>query len=42
MLVSAKEMVRIKQNLYLIDEKAICFVGDIREAFGEGFTKYRG
>jgi len=41
-VVSAKEMVRIKQNLYLIDEKAICFVGDIREAFGEGFTKYRG
>lgn len=41
-VVSAKEMVKIKQNLYQIDENAICFVGDIREAFGEGFTKYRG
>lgn len=41
-VVSGKEMVKIKQNLYRIDEKAICFVGDIREAFGEGFTKYRG
>lgn len=41
-VVSSKEMVKIKQNLYRIDENAICFVGDIREAFGEGFTKYRG
>ena len=41
-VVSSKEMVKIKQNLYQIDENAICFVGDIREAFGEGFTKYRG
>ena len=41
-VVSSKEMVKIKQNLYSIDENAICFVGDIREAFGEGFTKYRG
>lgn len=40
-VVSGKEMVKIKQNLYQIDENAICFVGDIREAFGEGFTKYR-
>ena len=39
-VVSGKEMVQIKQKIYQIDEKAICFVGDIREAFGEGFTKY--
>ncbi len=41
-VVSAKEMVKIKQIIYEIDGKAICFVGDIREAFGEGFTKYTG
>ena len=41
-VVSAKQMVKIKQNLYRIDENAICFIGDIREAFGEGFTKFRG
>lgn len=41
-VASAKEMVKIKQKIYQIDEKAICFVGDIREAFGEGFTKFRG
>ena len=41
-VVSAKEMVKIKQNLYQIDKNAICFVGEIREAFGEGFTKFRG
>lgn len=39
-VVSGKEMVKIKQNIYRIDENAICFVGDIREAFGEGFTKF--
>lgn len=37
--VSGKEMVKIKQKIYQIDENAICFIGDIREAFGEGFTK---
>lgn len=41
-VVSSKEMVKVKQKIYQIDEKAICFVGDIREAFGEGFTKFRG
>lgn len=41
-VVSDKEMVKIKQKVYQTDEKAICFVGDIREAFGEGFTKFRG
>lgn len=40
-VVLGKQMVQIKQKLYQIDENAICFVGDIREAFGEGFTKYR-
>lgn len=39
-VVSAKEMVNVKQKLYTIDPRAICFVGDIREAFGEGFTTY--
>lgn len=41
-VVSGKEMVKIKQKVYQTDENAICFVGDIREAFGEGFTKFRG
>lgn len=41
-VVSSKEMVKIKQMVYHMDERAICFVGDIREAFGEGFTKFRG
>lgn len=41
-VASAREMVKIKQKLYKIDENAICFMGDISEAFGEGFTKYRG
>jgi len=41
-VVSSKEIVKIKQKVYKIDERAICFIGDIREAFGEGFTKYRG
>lgn len=39
-VVYSKEMVRIKEKIYKIDKNAICFVGDIREAFGEGFTKY--
>lgn len=41
-VVSGKEMVKIKQKVYQIDENAICFIGDIMEAFGEGFTKFRG
>ncbi len=41
-VVSSRQMVKIKQKTYQIDPNAICFVGDIREAFGEGFTKYRG
>lgn len=41
-VVSAREMVKIKEKTYKIDENAICFVGDIREAFGEGFTKFIG
>ena len=35
-------MVKLKQIVYNLDENAMCFVGDIREAFGEGFTKFRG
>lgn len=41
-VVSSREMVKIKHKTYQIDPSAICFVGDIREAFGEGFTRYRG
>lgn len=41
-VVSSREMVKIKQKTYQMDPSAICFVGDIREAFGEGFTTYRG
>ncbi len=41
-VASPKEMFKIKQKVYQTDENAICFVGDIREAFGEGFTKFRG
>lgn len=41
-VVPDKEMVKIRQNLYKIDVNAFCFVGDIREAFGEGFTKFTG
>lgn len=41
-VTSSKEMVKIKQKIYQMDNNAICFVGDIREAFGEGFTKLVG
>ncbi len=41
-VVSSREMVKIKQEVYKIDSRAMCFVGDIREAFGEGFTKFEG
>ena len=39
-VVSDREMVKIKQQIYKIDKNAICFIGEIREAFGEGFTKF--
>ena len=38
--LSSKEMVNVKRKIYELDDRAICFVGDIREAYGEGFTKY--
>lgn len=41
-VVSSREMVKIKQKTYQMDPSAICFIGDIREAFGEGFTTYKG
>lgn len=41
-VASSKEMVKIKEYSYKLDEHAIIFVGDIGEAFGEGFTKNRG
>ncbi len=40
-IVSAKEVVKIKEKLYKIDQNAICFVEDVREVFGEGFTNYK-
>lgn len=40
--LSTKEMVNVKRKIYELDAHAICFVGDIREAYGEGFTKYIG
>lgn len=40
--LSPKEMVNVKRKIYQLDDRAICFVGDIREAYGEGFTKYSG
>lgn len=40
--LSSKEMVNVKRKIYELDNRAICFVGDIREAYGEGFTKYSG
>lgn len=41
-VISTKEIVEMKSQIYKIDENAICFIGDIREAFGEGFTKLEG
>ena len=38
--LSSKEMVNVKRKISEVDDRAICFVGDIREAYGEGFTKY--
>lgn len=38
--LSSKEMVNVKRKIYQLDDRAICFVGDIREAYGEGFTKF--
>lgn len=38
--LNAKEMANVKYKIYQLDDRAICFVGDIREAYGEGFTKF--
>ncbi|MBQ9232423.1 MAG: YitT family protein [Lachnospiraceae bacterium] len=38
-VASGRELVKIKQFVGLVDSKSLCFVGDISEAFGEGFTK---
>ena len=38
-VASGRELVKIKQFVSLVDSKSLCFVGDISEAFGEGFTK---
>lgn len=38
-VVSGRELVKIKQIIGRIDAKSVCFISDISEAFGEGFTK---
>ncbi len=38
-VVSGRELVKIKQMLGRIDSKSLCFISDVSEAFGEGFTK---
>ena len=38
-VVSAKEIIDLKQLVYSIDEKAFVIVADVREVLGEGFKK---
>lgn len=38
--LGSKEIVNVKRKIYELDGNAICFIGDIREAYGEGFTNY--
>ena len=38
-VVSGREVVKIKQIAGRIDSKSLCFISDVSEAFGEGFTK---
>ncbi len=38
-VVSGRELVKIKQMAGRIDSKSLCFISDVSEAFGEGFTK---
>ncbi|MBQ7707910.1 MAG: YitT family protein [Lachnospiraceae bacterium] len=38
-VVSGRELVKIKQTAGRIDSKSLCFISDVSEAFGEGFTK---
>ncbi len=38
-VVSGRELVKIKQMAGRIDPKSLCFISDVSEAFGEGFTK---
>ena len=40
-VVSGRELVKIKHFIAMNDTNSLCFVGDISEAFGEGFTKLR-
>jgi uncharacterized membrane-anchored protein YitT (DUF2179 family) len=41
-VATSKEMVKIREYCYGLDENAMIFVSDICEAFGEGFTKKQG
>ena len=41
-VASSRQMVKIMKKIYNTDPFAICFVADVGEAFGEGFTKFRG
>lgn len=38
-VISAKELVELKQLVYAIDERAFVIVADVREVLGEGFTE---
>ena len=38
-VVTGRELVKIKQVIGRIDTKSICFISDVSESFGEGFTK---
>lgn len=38
-VLSGRELVKIKQIISRIDSKTLCFISDVNEAFGEGFTK---
>ena len=38
-VVSGRELVKIKQMMCRTDSKSLCFISDVSEAFGEGFTK---
>lgn len=38
-VVSGRELIKIKQMTGRLDAKSLCFISDVSEAFGEGFTK---
>ena len=38
-VTSTREMVKLKEKVYETDRNAICFIEEIKEAYGEGFTR---